>query len=274
MYVDRLLFGISGIPSGDGEEKFTYSTGIKYLKDYGLDAMELPFVKSTNVTYKNKDEILKTKEENDFYISAHGSYFVNLNAEDLEKQKQSLERIINGAKALQMVLGTNLVFHPGFYLTSSKENTYKNILNNLKKLPDIGVCYRLETTGKKSQFGDLKELVALSKEVKTCSICIDFSHIHARYNGCLNSYDDFRAILLYIKDNLGEKALKDIHAHISGINYGLKGEKNHLPFLESDFKYIECMKAFKDMDVRGCVICESPILEKDAILLKETYMSL
>lgn len=272
--MDKLLFGISGIPIGDGKEAFTYQTGIKYLKDFGLDAMELPFVRSVNVTDKNKGLILKAKEENDFYLSAHGSYFVNLNADEEEKQNQSLERIIKGAKALKEVHGKSLVFHPGYYLSRSKEETYKNILHNLKKLPNIGVDYRLETTGKGTQFGDLKELVDLCKEVKTCKVCIDFSHIHARYNGSLKTYDDFKSILVYLKDNLGEKSLKDIHVHISGINYGLKGEKNHMELLKSDFNYIDCLKAFKGMDVKGCIICESPILEKDGILLKQTYMNL
>ena len=66
-------------------------------------------------------------------------------------------------------------------------------------------------------------------------------------------------------------ALFDMHIHLSGINYGAKGEKNHLSFAESDFNYTDCLKALKDYKVKGCVICESPILEKDAALLKETY---
>ena len=53
-----------------------------------------------------------------------------------------------------------------------------------------------------------------------------------------------------------------MHIHLSGINYGPKGEKNHLPFEESDFNYNACMKAFKDFNIKGCIICESPILEK------------
>ncbi len=272
--MDNLLFGIAGIPIGSGSESFNYSSGIKYLKAYGLDAIELPFVRSVNVTDKNKDSILKSKLENDFYISAHGSYYINLNAEDPDIKEKSIERILKGACALKKVQGKSLIFHPGFYLKNSKEEAYKNILSNLKKLPDIGIDYRLETTGKGSQFGDLKELVSLCKEIKTCKLCIDFSHLHARYNGYLKSYENFKEILVYIKDNLGEESLKDIHVHISGINYGPKGEKNHIPLLESDFKYIDCMKAFKDMDVKGCIICESPILEKDSMLLKETYINL
>lgn len=272
--MDKLLFGISGLPIGKEGMKFTYKTGIEYLKNIGLDAMELPFVRSVNITDKNKDEVLNSKLLNDFYLSAHGSYYINLNADEDEKQEKSLERIIKGAEALLKVQGRSLVFHPGFYLKDSKQETFNTIKENLLKLPDLGVDYRLETTGKGTQFGSLEENVALCKEVKTCKPCIDFSHLHARYNGSLKTYDDFAKVLQHIKNELGYEALEDMHIHISGINYGEKGEKNHLPFLESDFKFEECLKSFKTFDIKGCVVCESPMLEKDALLLKSFYESL
>lgn len=269
--MDKLLFGISGLPIGDGDKKFNYTSAILYLKSIGLDAMELPFVRSVNITDKNKDVVLNAKIENDFYLSAHGSYYINLNADENEKQEQSIERILKGAEGLLKVNGRSLVFHPGFYLKDSKEETYNTIKENLSKLPETGVDYRLETTGRGTQFGSIEELVSLCKEVKTCKLCIDFSHVHARYNGKLKCYDDFAEILQFISHELGKEALEDLHMHISGINYGEKGEKNHLPLEESDFKYVDCMKALKDFHVKGCIICESPILEKDALLLKATY---
>jgi deoxyribonuclease-4 len=272
--MDHLLFGISGLPVGDGTEKFTYKSGITFLKFLGLDAMELPFVRNVNVTDKNRAEILQEKTDRDFYLSAHGSYFVNLNADEIEKQQQSLERILKGAKALQSVGGRSLVFHPGFYLNDSPAMSYATIKENLLKLPDLGVAYLLETTGKPTQFGSLEELISLCSEVPTCRLCIDFAHIHARGNGSLKNYDDFADILVKVRDGLGETALQDLHIHLSGINYGAKGEKNHLEFKESDFKYIQCLQALKDFQVKGCIICESPILEQDALLLKETYEGL
>lgn len=271
--MDKLLFGISGIPIGNGDTKFTYKTGIDYLSSIGLDAMELPFVRSVNITSKNKDDVLKSKDKNNLYLSAHGSYFINLNADDLEKQEASIGRIIKGAEALKSVHGKSLVFHPGFYLKDSKEDTFGTIKDNLLKLPSIGIDYRLETTGKGSQFGSLKENVELCKAVPTCKLCIDFSHIHARENGGLKSQEDFDKILNFVGEELGENALYDLHIHMSGINYGPKGEKNHLPFLESDFPFKECIKSFIKFKVKGCVICESPMLEKDALLLKKIYNS-
>ncbi|MDY4078803.1 MAG: TIM barrel protein [Clostridium sp.] len=271
--MDKLLFGISGLPLGKEGDKFNYATGIEYLHNIGLDAMELPFVRSVNVTDKNRDSILKAKEKCNFYLSAHGSYYINLNAVEEEKKEKSLERIINGAEALNSVNGRSLIFHPGFYLKSSKKETILEIKKNLKKLPYFGVDYRLETTGKGSQFGDIDELIEICSEIDTCKLCIDFSHIHARNNGSLKSYEDFAEILNKVRSGLGQEALDDLHIHISGIDYSPKGEKKHLPLKESDFNYEACLKAFIDYNVKGCVICESPILENDALLLKNTYLS-
>ncbi|MFL0266942.1 TIM barrel protein [Candidatus Clostridium radicumherbarum] len=272
--MDRLLFGISGLPIYSGIKNINYASGIHYAKSIGLDAMELLFVRNVNVTDKNKDIILNTSFINDFYLSAHGSHYINLNADETEKQKQSMERIIKAAEGLSKVNGRSLVFHPGFYLKDSKEDAYNTIRENLLKLPYKKVDYRLETTGKGTQFGTLEELISLCKKVKSCKLCIDFSHIHARGNGSLKSYDDFANILQYVLNELGRPALEDLHIHMGGINYNEKGEKHHLPLSESDFDYVECLKAIKDFDVKGCIILEGPQVEKDALLLKNTYKRL
>jgi deoxyribonuclease IV len=271
--LQNLLFGISGLPRGTGQ-KFNYASGIAYLKHFGLDAMELPFVRSVNVTEKNRDAILRSKKENEFYLSAHASYYINLNADSLDKQNDSLARIRKGAEALALVEGRSLVFHPGYYLGHPKDLVYRTIRDNLRRLPRMGIDYRLETTGKGTQFGDLEELVSLCREIDTCKLCIDFSHLHARGYGALRTYEDFATILQYIADKLGQAALEDMHIHISGIEYGPKGEKQHLPLKKSDFNYKACLKALRDFAVKGCVICEDSMLEYDARLLKNTYRRL
>ncbi|WP_077613263.1 TIM barrel protein [Clostridium sp. Marseille-P2415] len=270
----KLLFGISGLPLFDGIKRYNYVTGIHYLKSIGLDAMELLFVRNVNVTDNNKEAIFEAKQKESFYLSAHASHYINLNADDITKQDQSVKRIIAAAEGLIKVKGKSLIFHPGFYLNDSKEEAYATIKSNLMKLPDCGVDYRLETTGKGSQFGTLEELVSLCKELSLCKLCIDFSHIHARSNGGLRSYDDFAGILKYVLDNLGRTAIEDLHIHMGGIKYTLKGERSHAPLMESDFNYRECLRAIKDFGVRGCIIAEGPLLERDALLLKETYEKL
>ena len=124
--------------------------------------------------------------------------------------------------------------------------------------------------GKSSQFGNLDEVLTLCQEVEGLAPCLDFSHLHAR-EGKANTYLDFHRILRKVEKRLGKPALKDIHIHISGIDYGLKGEIKHLNLAESDFRYDEWTACLRDMDVAGLVICESPGRETDAVLLKNLY---
>jgi len=124
--------------------------------------------------------------------------------------------------------------------------------------------------GKGTQFGTVEEVINLSAELERVLPVIDFSHWHAR-TGANNSYEEFAAILEQIKQKLGRPALEKMHMHISGIKYGPKGELKHLNLQDSDLNYPDLMKALKNYGAGGFVICESPNLEEDAMLLQKTY---
>ena len=70
---------------------------------------------------------------------------------------------------------------------------------------------------------------------------------------------------------LGTAALKNAHIHIAGIHYNHTGEIKHLNLDEADFRYDEWLQALRDLGVEGLVICESPNLEADALMLKKLY---
>ena len=137
----------------------------------------------------------------------------------------------------------------------------------------VSVSLNPETTGKGSQIGSLDEVLRLSK-VKGIGPCVDFSHLHARSNGKYNSYREFAGVLEAVEKNLGKKALNQLHIHLSGIAYGPKGEKHHLVLKEADMDYRGLLKTLKDFSVGGLLICESPNLEEDALLLQKTYRGL
>ena len=113
----------------------------------------------------------------------------------------------------------------------------------------------------------------LSKEVEGVAPCVDFAHLHAR-TGADNSYEEFAAFLELIGGELGQAGLGDMHIHISGIDYGPGGEKAHLNLEDADLRYVELLQALRDFEVSGLVICESPNLEEDALLVQRTYRSL
>jgi deoxyribonuclease-4 len=131
-----------------------------------------------------------------------------------------------------------------------------------------------EVTGKHSQFGTLEELLQLSSEIEGVLPCIDFSHWHARTRKA-NSYQEFLGMLDQVEKKLGRRGLDNMHIHLSGIAYGKKGEIKHLMLDDSDLHYAELLKALKERKAKGVIICESvPYLEKDALLLQQTYRKL
>ena len=74
--------------------------------------------------------------------------------------------------------------------------------------------------------------------------------------------------------DLDATALERLHVHISGIQYGQKGERRHEPLLETAFRWKELLRALKDLRVSGWVVSESPAMEDDALLLQKTYRRL
>ncbi|MAG52793.1 MAG: hypothetical protein CMH62_02415, partial [Nanoarchaeota archaeon] len=138
---------------------------------------------------------------------------------------------------------------------------------------DTNIWIRPEISGKIAQFGDLNELVKLSQDFDQVLPCIDFSHLFARTVGKNNTYEEFNSILEQV-EKIGKDAIKNMHIHVSGIEYGDRGEKHHLILEESKFNYKDLMKSLKEFKVAGCLTCESPNIEEDAKLMQKYYESL
>ena len=274
---DRLLFGTAGVPiSSSGRDTVS---GIRRVRELGLDCMELEFVQGVRMGEKTAAEVNKAAEKEQIALSVHGPYYINLNAAESEKITASIQRIYDSARIGSLCSATNIVFHPAFYLKDEKKVVYDRVFNLLKeitaRLDDEGIfaTLRPETTGKATQFGDVDELLSLAEEIDGVLPCFDFSHIHAR-DGKHNTYEEFKEIFEKIEKKLGKDGLKTMHCHISGIEYTAKGERNHLKLQESDMNYVSLMEVFKEFNACGTIICESPNIEEDALLMKKTYEAL
>jgi len=274
--IKELRFGTAGIPISANPR--TTSDGIIQNKKLGLGSFEMEFVHSVNISRDKAPEIKKVAADNDIILTCHAPYFINLNSKEKEKIDASIQRIINSARITSLCGGYSVCFHAGFYQGMEAKKTYDNIKNGMKKIiqnlkdEGIDIWIRPETTGKETQFGNVDEILQLSRELDNVMPCVDFAHFHARTNGKYNSYDEFCEILGKIEKNLGKKGLENMHIHVTGIAYGEKGEKHHLTLKESDFKYEELIRAFKDFKIKGCVTSESPNIEDDALLLQRLYL--
>jgi deoxyribonuclease-4 len=134
------------------------------------------------------------------------------------------------------------------------------------------VILRPETMGKSAMLGSLEDTLEMARAIPGVLPCIDFAHLHARPgDGSFNSYAEWRAALELYAKTLGEDALAHLHIHLSGIEYGPKGEKNHLKLAESDLRLQDLMKALYDLNAGGRILCESPIMEEDALNMKKAW---
>jgi deoxyribonuclease-4 len=274
---DSLLFGTGGTPHSSKSESTAH--GIERIAELGLGCMEVEFVYGANMNQTMAQKVGATAKGLNVKLSAHGPYYVNLNAHEEEKLIASKKRLIQTARIASTIGAQGIVFHPAFYLKDPPDEVYARVKKELEdtiraiREEDIQVTLRAETTGKGSQFGSLNEVLRLSAEVDGVAPCIDFAHLHAR-GGKANSYTEFKTILKQIADKLGRGALNDMHIHLSGIKYSGKGELSHLNLSESDMNYIDLFKAWKEFDIKGLVICESPSLEADALIMQGAYSSL
>jgi deoxyribonuclease-4 len=277
--MNKLNFLTAGIPhraKGTG-----VLGGLREVKRLGLDGMELEFVRGVYMREPLAREAARVAEGEGLALTVHAPYYINFHAKDPEKRRQSARRLFEAARIGRMAGAVSIAFHAGFYLGDAAERTYASVLEGTKAVRarlarngSNGAALAPELTGKPTQWGDLEELLRLSRDVEGVAPCIDFAHGHARSNGKHNSYEEFTAMLGRVEKALGRRALKRLHIHVAGIRYGAKGELSHLDLEDSDMDYRALLRALRNKKVAGWLVCESPNIEGDARLLKRTYEAL
>ena len=275
---DKLNFLTAGMPLQT--DKRGYPSAFEILKDMELDGLEVEFVHGVRMSDETRAYLKQISKEQNFILTSHGPFYINLNSKEEEKVEASVQRIIETAQAAHDFGGYSITYHAAFYMGGDKESVYKQVKTQTEKIIEslqkekIDVWVRPETTGKATQWGDYEEIIRLSKEFEQVLPCVDFSHVHARTGGEYNTYDEFCLILDRISKELGQKAIDNFHAHLAGIDYTAKGEKRHLILEESDINYKDLLKALKSFGVKGALVCESPNIETDTKILRDYYYSI
>ena len=269
-----LRFGTSGIPLTSERPGTVW--GIRRARELGLDHLEMAWVNGVRMSDKVADAIAGAAREHDVTLTAHAPFYVNLcGAPDIVARSRAR---LEDAGRLGLRCGAqSFCFHAGFYGTLEATEAARrvqveleSVMTTLRRYPHA-IDVRAELTGKASQVGSLDEVLDWSAAVPGVLPCVDFSHRYARDLGKHNRYEDFAATLAAIEARLGRPALDRLHVHISGIEFGPRGERRHQPLRETKFRWRELLRALKDMRVGGWVVCESPEMEDDAIRLQKAY---
>lgn len=271
----EIFLGPAGIPVSLEENRNTVE-GIKKVKELGLNAMEIEFVKSIYLNEKSAREVRKVAEENKVYLSIHTPYFINLLGEK-HTVENSIKRILQSVKIAEILNAKYVVVHSAYYGKYSKEEAFNKmveitnkILEEFDKLKIKNSCIAYETMAKESQFADLETLVKLREVVndKRIDVCVDFAHIFVRNNGKI----DYKKILDFLEQNFEE-----VHSHFSNVKYNLKTKKFqdvHVPInSHPPFKPL-AEEILKHNFKKFTIISESPILEKDSLKMKKIFEEL
>lgn len=271
-------FGTVGSPIGTPKNPGGTVGGIGYATSLGFDALELAWVNGVRVGEATCAAIKQAGEESGVALSVHAPYYINLNGDE-EKWPRLRKYLMDAAHFGNLAGATDIIFHPGSLFARPSEEVLKVAIPRLRgcldELRAAGnpVTLRPEISGKAAMLGSLAEVVAMAEAIPGVAPCIDFAHLHARLgDGAMNSYDEWMAVLQSYRKSLGKDSLKHMHIHLSGINYGPKGEKNHLVMEEADLKFRDLMRALHDSGAKGRLMCESPAMEEDARKFRELWM--
>ena len=273
------LFGTVGSPISTPKKPGGSVGAVEHIAALGLQALELGWVRSVRISEDSCVQIKNTAQSKNISISVHAPYFINLNADD-EEWPKSRKRLMDAAIFGNLAGATDIIFHPGSYFSLPPEAVLPIAIERLagcvKELRENGntVVLRPETMGKSAMLGSFNDTLEMSAAIPGVEPCIDFAHLHARNgDGSMNSYEEWTDILNDYANKLGPSALHRLHIHMSGIEYSEKGERNHLPIRESDFDLNALLRALKSAGCRGRILCESPMMEEDALYMQEEWNS-
>ena len=270
-------FGTVGSPKGTPKKPGGSVGAIQFSKSIGLTALELGWVQSVRVSEETCAAIKGTAIAEGVAVSVHAPYFINLNATS-EEWPKSRKRLMDAAKYGNLAGATDIIFHPGSYFGNEPAAVLKIAIPRLRACVDElrkggnQATLRPETMGKSAMLGSLEDAVSMSKEIEGVEPCLDFAHLHARPgDGSMNTPEEWSMLLKAYAKGLGKSALKRLHIHLSGIAYGPKGEKKHLKLKDADLDLKALLGALHDHSCAGRILCESPIMEEDALLMQKAW---
>jgi len=255
-----------------------------YLEKMGLDAFEYQCGRGVRISEKAAAEFGAACKEKNITLSLHAPYYISMSSIDEEKRLNSINYILDSARAIKAMGGSRVIFHSGSCAKLPRDialakavDTMGRVMQALDEngLGDITVCP--ETMGKVNQLGSLSEVMALCKVDERIIPCIDFGHLNARDGGCIKTIKDYENIINTMENEIGADRTKIFHSHFSKIEYTAGGEKRHLTFEDTVYgpNFEPLMEIIASKNLAPIIICESDGTQGiDAAQMKAYYKSL
>ena len=275
-------------PAGNSESfaKMKYKSSLdvpEYIEKMGLDAYEYQCGRGVNITDEKAILLGKLAAEKGIVLSIHAPYYMSLASAEQPKLDNSINYILQSARAADKMGATRVVLHPGTKGKFDRRDAVNLALDTFKRaivaLDDEGLGHVTlcpETMGKINQLGDLDEIMEFCKIDERVIPCIDFGHLNSRTHGGLKTKDDFGKVLDTIEKTIGNERMKKFHAHFSKIEWSEGGEVKHLTFEDTvfgpDFRFLA--EIIAERKCSPTIICESAGTQaEDALTMKKMYLS-
>lgn len=257
----------------------------EYIEKFGLNHFEYQCGQGVRIGEESARAFGKMLAEKNISVSIHAPYFISLSSVEEEKRDNSINYILESARAADYMGADRIVIHSGSCSKITREEALELAKATMKKAREALMAEGLghihccpETMGKINQLGDLNEVMELCRIDDTFIPTIDFGHLNARTLGSIKGKSDYAAILDTIENKLGHDRLNCFHSHFSKIEYTEKGgEKKHLTFADEIYgpQYEPLMELIYERNLSPTFICESAGTQtEDAQTMKLYYESL
>ncbi|MBR5521572.1 MAG: TIM barrel protein [Oscillospiraceae bacterium] len=275
-------FGPAGL--ADSFKTMGYKKSIQvadYLSQFGLNAFEYQCGRGVKIGEDAARHLGVVLAEKNIQVSLHAPYFISMSSLDEEKRLNSVNYILDSAKALDAMGGRRVIFHSGSCAKLTRQEALAKAVDTMHLMMDAidvnGLSHMTlcpETMGKVNQLGSLDEVLRLCSVDKRILPCIDFGHLNARDGGIIKGKDDYLRIIDTMAETLKDERYRNFHSHFSKIEYTTGGEKRHLTFRDTVWgpEFEPLMDVVYENNLSPVFICESAGTQTEDALMMKTYL--
>ncbi|OPX57604.1 MAG: endonuclease IV [Methanomassiliicoccales archaeon PtaB.Bin134] len=248
-------------PAGYPEGSRSPADGVRKVRQAGLDALELQFVRNVQFNPQKAHEAREEAERLDVLLSAHAPYYINLASPSPETREKSMEWVIRAMRGAEAFGAWLVVVHAATYGRLGKEEATRQVIAAFHEVSDrargegLNALIGLETMGRGAAWGTLEEIARVMAEVPGTVPVVDFAHLRAR--GTDLDPASLRSMLASVPE------VPRLHCHISGIEFTAAGERRHLRLGEG-LDHLMVLDALVDRGMEATVICESTAPMEDS----------
>jgi len=250
------IFGPAELPDKRG-----YKVSFEKLHSLKYRAMQISLANESSFDDDKAEEVAELNEKYHVKLSVHAPYSCFITHDKPEMRQRALSGLVACARMVKTMGGEYVVFHPGLLQGRPRDKVMKAVEDNLLRLEDMmadeeieGITFHVENVSRFNEFGQLDDILEISKISDLVLPCIDWAHVHCCSMGGLKKQPDFDAIIQKAVDAIGMDNVARSSFHYADTEHRDGIERQHLEYGEGDplLKYI--VKAVEEAGVPRCVI--------------------